>query len=602
KKKKKTLYIYIYVYINAQNMLFTTIGSVGDIKTEINEMLTTAKDSSKEEQQRKKSIAPSADDPIDRQKTIFETKSLSASLSSLTSIQSKQNKKYIVSREMADNPEVKGQKEYQRRKHELQLQRQQSNRPGSARSVSSTESGVWNKTKETPAEMLYDFTCRYRKPLKKFHSNVFKTRFIVIDKQQLKMLIYRDKKERMEHAESRFVYDLTSDMILEFSEETEEPYCLQLDMSKTKHVLSFETFEQRQQCYSQLFQCRDLRSQRQQLDKLSSQIHDDHRINTSIDKTDNMTSLDTFNDTASELTKSKRATIVATTVAAGVNSANASANKNKQELLSMVSNFKKWSHQSNGGKKFADFLKHSESVELEHMQEIVGVISHLFQTEHCQQHQQKTSSLLIIDSDHSGSDAEGTKHEKAIDSDNDMSITSTATIVAAADPSQRRRATVSITHDSRKLIEDFVSAQGLTNLASLSLSNVSKNNHRFLIAILEFLGLISEVTSQSADDKQNLGLRFIIQHSHCVQSIVDMFECEHVEVRKRVIRLLTSIMCFNDDGLSKVTRCLQKYAEEHGCGHDHGHGHGHKSKKELNVWNEILKSLYVTTDIEYRVD
>ncbi|ETO22010.1 actin binding protein [Reticulomyxa filosa] len=133
---------------------------------------------------------------------------------------------------------------------------------------------------------------------------------------------------------------------------------------------------------------------------------------------------------------------------------------------------------------------------------------------------------------------------------------------------------------SSSLVEDFVAASGITSLCTLAVRNVQ--DHRWLLGILDIVTVILDTQDI---DGVNIGCGLLVEHSHAVQAITNMFENRNVEVRLKVTKLLTALMVYNDDGLSKVTGALHAYSDAHNNG---------------SVFEEFVRGIYFETDLNFR--
>ncbi|ETO34514.1 hypothetical protein RFI_02580, partial [Reticulomyxa filosa] len=151
---------------------------------------------------------------------------------------------------------------------------------------------------------------------------------------------------------------------------------------------------------------------------------------------------------------------------------------------------------------------------------------------------------------------------------------------------------------SSSLIEDFVSASGITYLCTLGLHNIQDSH--WLACILDIM--LAILDTQDADGV-NIGCGILVEHRfvfvnsiylfiyfkkkkyHAVQAITDMFENRHVEVRLKVTKLLTALMVYNDEGLLKVTTALRAYSDAH---------------NNSSVFEEFVRGVYFETDLNFR--
>eukprot|EP01083_Nonionella_stella_P075838 206350_1 len=131
-------------------------------------------------------------------------------------------------------------------------------------------------------------------------------------------------------------------------------------------------------------------------------------------------------------------------------------------------------------------------------------------------------------------------------------------------------------------IQDFAAGQGLTYLCSISI--LRQYEWDILVMILDIFQII--LNTRDADHGL-IGYHGLIEHSHAIQAIVDMFESKNKTVKCKVIRLCT-IMCMSDDaGFEAVLKGMYTYGERHNAS---------------SVFDEFVRSMYFEQDLEFRRD
>lgn len=131
--------------------------------------------------------------------------------------------------------------------------------------------------------------------------------------------------------------------------------------------------------------------------------------------------------------------------------------------------------------------------------------------------------------------------------------------------------------------QDFIAAQGLTYLCSICL--IFADEWEMLSALLLVFRCIMDV--RDSDGFDFIGFKLIVEHTHCIQCITDMFENRNTLVRCQILRLLTAFCQVDYSGFERVISALDDYGDNHNAS---------------TIFDAFVRSLYFESDLCFRRD